>query len=167
MLIRILFCIVALTVIAGPVAAAENSLLMTSRSLTPEAALEVAQATLSACRKANYQVAVAVLDRGGSVQVLLRDRFAGPHTPDTATRKAWTALSFRTDTTEMADLTQPGKEGSGVRQVTNALMLGGGVMIRAAGQLIGAIGVSGAPGGKADEGCAKKGLATIQDRLDF
>jgi uncharacterized protein GlcG (DUF336 family) len=151
----------------GSAAAAEKPLLMTAKSLTPEAALQVAQATLEACRKGGYQVAVAVVDRGGLLQVLLRDRFAGPHTPKTATRKAWTALSFRTDTTEMSDFTQPGKEASGVRQVHRALMVGGGVMVRAAGELVGAVGVSGAPGGKLDENCAKKGMATIQDKLDF
>ena len=110
---------------------------------------------------------VAVVDRGGNLQVLLRDRFAGPHTPKTATRKAWTALSFRTDTLEMADLTQPGKEASGVRHVHRAIMVGGGVMIRAAGELVGAVGVSGAPGGGLDDACARKGIATIQEKLDF
>lgn len=155
------------TVIAGSAAAAENPLLMSSKSLTPEAALQVARATMEACRKSGYQVAVAVVDRGGNLQVLLRDRFGGAHTPRTATRKAWTALSFRADTTEMVDVTQPGKEASGARQVRGAIMLGGGVLIRAAGELVGAIGVSGGPGGKQDEGCAKQGLATVQEKLDF
>jgi uncharacterized protein GlcG (DUF336 family) len=158
-------------VLAGIVLAlpaeADEQTFVTYRSLTPEAALDLAKATLEACRKENFQVAVAVLDRGGNVQVILRDRFAGPHTPDTATRKAWTAISFRTDTTEMAALTEAGKEASGVRFVTHALMVGGGVQIRAGGELIGAVGVSGAPGGPADEDCAKKGLAAIRDRLDL
>ena len=112
-------------------------------------------------------MAVAVVDRGGSVQVVLRDRFAGPHTPDTAIRKAWTAITFRTNTTEMEKLTQAGMEASGTRQIPGTAMLGGGVMIRAAGELVGAVGVSGAPGGTLDEDCAMKGLEAIQDRLDF
>lgn len=151
----------------GAAGAADQPLLMTTKSLTPEAALQVARGALEACRKSGYQVAVAVVDRGGNLQVLLRDRFAGPHTPQTARRKAWTALSFRTDTTTMSEFTQPGKESSGTRHISGALMLGGGVMVRAAGELVGAVGVSGAPGGKADEACAKKGIATIQDKLDF
>lgn len=167
MWIRRILSALAFVAFVGSATAAEKPLLMTAKSLTPEAALQVARATLEACRKAGYQVAVAVVDRGGLLQVLLRDRFAGPHTPKTATRKAWTAISFRTNTTEMSDFTQAGKEASGVRQVDRALMVGGGLMVRAAGQLVGAIGVSGAPGGKADEDCAKKGLATIQDKLDF
>jgi uncharacterized protein GlcG (DUF336 family) len=101
------------------------------------------------------------------MQVMLRDRFAGPHTPEVARRKAWTAVSFRTNTTQMSENTQAGKKASGVRHVVGALMLGGGVMIRAGGTLVGAIGVSGAPGGQADEDCAVKGLASIQEDLNF
>lgn len=70
----------------------------TVKLLTPDAALKVAVATLEACRKQGYQVAVAVADRGGVTQVLLRDRFAGPHTVETAMNKAWTAVTFRQDT---------------------------------------------------------------------
>jgi uncharacterized protein GlcG (DUF336 family) len=138
-----------------------------SKSLTPETALTLAKAALDACRKAGYQAAVAVVDRGGVMQVMIRDRFAGPHTPETARRKAWTALSFRTNTSTMGENTQAGKEASGARNVSGALMLGGGMMIRAGGQLVGAVGVSGAPGGKADDECALKGLEAIQDDLDF
>lgn len=148
-------------------AAAEPKNFVTSKSLTPELALELAKATLEACRKADFQVTVAVVDRNGGLQVLLRDRFAGPHTPETARRKAYTAVSFRTDTLEMAELTQAGKEPSGVRHIADVLMIGGGVMVRAAGALVGAVGVSGAPGGPADDTCAKQGIAKIQDRLDF
>lgn len=138
-----------------------------TKSLTPETALTLAKASLEACRKAGYQAAVAVVDRGGNMQVMLRDRFAGPHTPETARRKAWTALSFRTNTSTMSENTQAGKEASGARDVAGALMLGGGIMIRAGGQLVGAVGVSGAPGGKADDMCALKGMEAVQDDLDF
>jgi uncharacterized protein GlcG (DUF336 family) len=161
--------IILLMAMAGPltVHAAEPSLMFSQKSLTPEAALKVAKATLEACRKEGFQAAVAVVDRGGNMQVMLRDRFAGAHTPEVARKKAWTALSFRTNTTTMSKNTQAGKEASGVRHVAGALMLGGGVLIRAGGELIGAIGVSGAPGGQADEDCAVIGLTSIQDDLDF
>lgn len=168
MIKRIFTIVLTASVFAfGAARAAENPILMSFKSLTPEAALELANAALKACRADNFQVAVAVVDRGGIPQVLLRDRFAGPHTPRTAIGKARTALSFRTNTTEMVELTQAGKEASGVRHIPGAVMVGGGVMIRAAGELIGAIGVSGAPGGTADEKCAMVGLKAIQDRLDF
>ena len=110
---------------------------------------------------------MAVVDRGGVVQVMLRDRFAGPHTPRTAGGKAWTAVSFRTNTAELVELTQPGKPQSGLRQLPDVVILGGGVLIEAGGQLVGAIGVSGAPGGEADDACARAGIAAIQDSLEF
>ena len=84
-----------------------------SRSLTPETALTAARAALEACRKQGYQVAVAVTDKAGITQVLLRDRFAGPHTVDVAANKAWTAVSFRTSTLALAAETQPGRPMSG------------------------------------------------------
>ncbi len=152
----------------GPrVQAEEAAPTFSVKSLTPESALKVAQATLKVCRAASFQVAVAVVDRGGAMQVMIRDRFAGPHTPETARRKAYTALSFRSNTTDLDEMTKAGQPANGTRQIPNILMLGGGVMIRAGGQLVGAIGVSGAPGGQADEDCAVKGLESIQDELDF
>jgi uncharacterized protein GlcG (DUF336 family) len=163
------YFVVAVLVVIGTSSTAfgDAKLFVTSKSLTPEMALTLAKATLDSCRKADFQVAVAVVDRSGGLQVLLRDRFAGSHTPETARRKAYTAITFRTDTLEMAELTQAGKEPSGIRHLPNVAMIGGGVMVRAAGALVGAVGVSGAPGGKADEDCAKSGIAKIQDQLDF
>jgi uncharacterized protein GlcG (DUF336 family) len=112
-------------------------------------------------------VAVAVVDRGGLTQVILRDRFAGPHTPDVAVNKAWTAVSFKTSTLALATETQPGRPMSGLRSHPRFLAAGGGMMIEGAGSLLGAIGVSGAPGGDADEACAKAGIKAVADSLEF
>ncbi len=153
---------------AGPAAQAEEDKATAAfESLTLETALEVAQATLSKCRSDGFQAAVSIVDRGGNLQVTLRDRFAGPHTTDTAYRKAWTALSFRTDTLELAKLTESG-EGWAIRKVTGALPLGGGVQIRKGdGSLVGAVGVSGAPGPENDDKCARAGIAAIEDKIAF
>lgn len=139
----------------------------TTKSLTPELAVKLAQATMAACRAEGYQVAVAVVDKGGNAQALIRDRFAGPHTPRTATLKAYTAVSFRANTLGLSDNSMAGKEASGVRDIPGVLMLGGGVVIETAGELVGAVGVSGAPGGSIDEACALKGLEAIVDELAF
>lgn len=137
------------------------------KSLSPEMALELGQATLAACRANGHQVAVSVVDRFGNPLVMLRDRFAGPHTPDTATRKAWTAVTFRTDTTGLLAITKPGMPQEGIRFVTGALVIGGGVLVEAGGAIVGAIGVSGAPGGEADDACAKAAIEKFRDRLEF
>jgi uncharacterized protein GlcG (DUF336 family) len=135
--------------------------------MKPALALDLAQATLKACRAAGFQVAVAVVDRAGVVQVILRDQLAGAHTPETARRKAWTAASFRTDTLTMMEETQAGKMQSGVRFVSEAMMIGGGIPVTTAGTLVGAVGVSGAPGGDEDQKCAQAGIDAIEEKLMF
>ena len=135
--------------------------------LTPETALKAARAALERCRASGYQVTVAVTDRMGVVQVLLRDRYAGPHTPDMASAKAYTAVSFRTNTTELAELTQAGRPQSGIRNRPGVAAVGGGLMIEAGGSLLGGIGVSGAPGAREDDACAAAGIAAIRDDLEL
>jgi uncharacterized protein GlcG (DUF336 family) len=103
----------------------------------------------------------------GVVQVLLRDRFAGPHTPDMATAKAYTAVSFRTNTTELAEQSQPGRPASGIRHRPGVAAVGGGMMIEAGGSLLGAIGVSGAPGAREDDACAAAGIAAIREDIEL
>lgn len=158
--------IFSLSLFAG-LAKADEDALFSSQSLTAETALIAATAALHKCRAQGFQVAVAIVDRMGVLQVLIRDRYAGAHTPDTAKGKAWTAASFRTNTTELVEVTQAGQQQSGVRQVPGALMIGGGMVIEAAGSLVGAIGVSGAPGGEQDDLCASAGLDAIEDLLTF
>lgn len=135
--------------------------------LTPETALKAAQVALGKCRKDGFQTAVAVVDRAGIVQVVLRDRYAGAHTPDMAVGKAWTAASFKQSTTSLAVETQPGKPMSGIRQLPRVLVAGGGLPIEAGGNLLGAIAVSGAPGGDADDACAKAGIKAISEDIEF
>jgi uncharacterized protein GlcG (DUF336 family) len=150
----------------APAAQAQDAL-VTYKSLAPEVALDLARAALTSCRERGFQVAVTVVDRFGVTQVTLRDRFAGPHTLPTATAKAWTAISFRTNTGELVAMTQPGMPQAGVRGLPGVAIIAGGVTIEAGGSLLGAVGVSGAPGGDADEACAKAGIEAIRDRLEF
>jgi len=159
------FAIAAFLLLAAPAGAQDA--LVTYKSLTPEVALDLARVALSSCRERGFQVAVAVVDRFGVTQVLLRDRFAGPHTVTTATGKAWTAVSFRTNTGELAAGTQAGMPQSGVRALPGVVALGGGVTIEAGGSLVGAVGVSGAPGGEADEACAKAGIEAVREKIEF
>ncbi|MCA0869899.1 heme-binding protein [Seohaeicola saemankumensis] len=136
--------------------------------LKPEIALEMAQAALMSCREAGYQVGVTVVDRFGLPQVFLRDRFAGPHVYETSRRKAWTAISFRTGTTELAEATLEGKPSSGIRHLSEALPLGGGLVVsEGGGSIVAGIGVSGAPEPQLDDECAAAGIAAVEDRIAF
>ncbi len=141
--------------------------LVTYKSMNPDVALELARAVLADCRQRGFQVAVAVVDRFGVTQVMLRDRFAGPHTPGTASGKAWTAVSFRTSTTELEAISRAGMVQAGVRQLPGVVAIGGGLLVEAGGAIVGGVGVSGAPGGDSDEACAKAGIAAVQDKLEF
>jgi uncharacterized protein GlcG (DUF336 family) len=156
----------ALLLCSAPVAWPQDAT-FSVRLMTLETALQAARAALESCRKAGYQTAVAVVDRSGLPQVVLRDRYAGAHTADMALDKAWTAASFRTSTAAIADATAAGKPLSGIRARPRVASVAGGLTIEGAGTLLGAIGVSGAPGGDQDEGCARAGIAAIQTALDF
>lgn len=162
---RIVPVFAALLSLAAPARA--DDALVSYKSLSTELALDVARAALVECRKRGYQAAVAVVDRFGVTQVVLRDRFAGAHTPSTAAGKAWTAASFRTNTTDLVTSTQPGMPQAAVRNLPGVVILGGGVTIEAGGSLVGAVGVSGGPGGDADDACAKAGIEAVRDKLDF
>jgi uncharacterized protein GlcG (DUF336 family) len=162
---RSVFWALGLLALAASATAQEG--LFASKSLTPETALTAARAALESCRKQGYQVAVAIVDRSGLTQVLLRDRYAGAHTVEVATNKSWTAASFRTATSALATETQAGRSMSGIRNQPRFMGIGGGLVIEGAGSVLGAIGVSGAPGGEADEACAKAGIQAISDALDF
>jgi uncharacterized protein GlcG (DUF336 family) len=167
MLKRLIVCVATLSALAVQGAVAEEPALVTFKVLNPSVALDLAQAAMESCRKSGYQVAVSVVDRFGTPQVLLRDRFAGPHTPETARRKAWTAISFRTDTLELSKISAAGQAQSGVRFVSDALMIGGGVPVEAAGSIVAGVGISGAPGGEADDACARAGIEAVADKIAF
>ena len=158
-------CLVAVAALFAGDALAQATFAV--KVLTPETALKAARAALERCRSSGYQVAVAVSDRMGVTQVLLRDRFAGPHTLDLATSKAYTAASFRMSTSELQEATQAGRPQSGIRNRPGVAAVAGGATIEAGGALLGAIGVSGAPGGKEDEACASAGIAAIRDELEL
>lgn len=137
------------------------------RLMTPETALKAALAGQAACRKAGFQVAIAVVDRTGQVQVMLRDRFAGMHTPEAAIDKAWTAVSFKLDTTALVKATAAAGTSSGIRHMPRVLAVGGGMLVEAAGAPYGAIGVSGAPSGDNDDMCARAAIDAVIDDLNM
>jgi uncharacterized protein GlcG (DUF336 family) len=156
---------VVMAMSADAFAQTKSTDLVEVRQLSLELANEIAWNALKACRRQDAQIAVAVVDRGGRTQVLLRDVLAGPHTIQVSQGKAVTALSFRIPTSQLASETGPGTPASGLRSVEGVTAVAGGLVIQSRGSIVGAIGVSGAPGPANDEACAKAGIDSVVDRL--
>jgi uncharacterized protein GlcG (DUF336 family) len=151
--------------VALPAGAAEG--VITYKSLSPDVAFDLAHTALLKCRKDGYQVAVVVLDRFGAPLVSMRDRYAGIGAMDIATGKAWTAVNFTLDTAEFVKRVKDGTLSPGLASQPKVTPLVGGLIIQSDGATLGGVGVAGAPGGDKDEACAKAGLASVQDKLDF
>jgi uncharacterized protein GlcG (DUF336 family) len=158
--------IILVATLAASAARAEEAT-VTYKSLAPDVAFDMAHAALAQCRKDGYQVAVAVIDRFGQPLVVLRDRYAGLGAITSATRKAWTAVNFSRDTSELVKMIHGGQLDPEDAHLPNVTMIGGGLVVQSGGSTLGGIGIGGAPGGDKDEACAKAGLAAVQDRLDF
>lgn len=163
--VRLLALLVAFSVSAA--VAEEDGAVVSYQSLKPAAALALAEAAQHACRSRDFQVSVAVVDRGGIPQVTLRDELAGNFTPAIAQRKAITAAGFRRDTLGLARAVVARPELGALQQVEGALILGGGIPIEVNGAVIGAVGVSGAPTPADDHACAAAGIEAIAEDLLF
>ena len=149
--------LLALPVVAGDV--------VNVKLMTLELARDVAQGAIDACRKDGYQVSVVVTDRSGRTQVVMRDVFANQYMSQLALGKANAVILSNTSSGELrknrADIADE------LNLLDDLLVLDGGLPIQVAGSLIGAVGVSGAPGGDKDAACAQHGMDTVQERLDF
>ena len=149
----LLFAFVAATPFA-----ADQPVIVKIPRLTVETAQKIAQAALLECRKGAAQVGVTVIDRGGHPVVVLRDTLAPDLTLAISRDKAYTAMSFNAATSTLEDrFTKPFSIG----KVPGLLFAAGGIPIAAAGNIVGAVGVSGAPSGEGDEKCANAGLQAV------
>ena len=120
------------------------------------------QAALEVCKKDGYRVSASVVDRAGVLRAMLRADGAGPHTVDSSRKKAYTAASLRRSTTELAEMIAKQPSLQALRDMNDSiLMVGGGLPIEIAGEVVGAIGVGGAPGTHLDDACAEAGLDAI------
>jgi uncharacterized protein GlcG (DUF336 family) len=120
------------------------------------------QASLDACSKDGYRVSVSIVDRAGVLRAMARSDGAGPHTVDSSRKKAYTAASLRRPTTELAELVNKVPTLQALREVNDqVIILGGGLPIEIGGEVVGGIGVGGAPGAHLDDACAQAGLDAI------
>ena len=133
--------------------------------MSMEIARDIATGAVEACRELGYQVSAVVVDRSGAVQAILRDPLASRFNTEIATKKANAAVLGNVSTTEFLanreDITAV------MNHLDDVLILKGAVPVRAAGALLGAVGVSGALGGELDEQCARKGIEVVNERLEF
>jgi uncharacterized protein GlcG (DUF336 family) len=153
-----------LLVMASGAVAAESKPYVATRIISMEQANAVALAAANACRGEGYQVAVAVTDRTGQLIAFLRDPLAGPHTVAIAQRKAYSAATYQTATSQLADRAE-------LSATPGVFLVGGGVPISIGGHFYGAVGVSGAPrrerAGDEDEACAQAGINAVREILEF
>ncbi len=125
-------------------------------------ATKAAQAAVDQCLADGYRVSAAVVDQGGNIRALLRQDGAGPHTPDSSRKKAYTSASLRQPTAKLAELVAKMPAVQGLQHMNeHILLLGGGLPIKMGEDVVGGIGVGGAPGGHLDAACAQAGLASI------
>ncbi|TXI10826.1 MAG: heme-binding protein [Rhizobium sp.] len=151
--------------IAAAFTTSASAEVLQERNIPLDLAVDIAKGAIQACAKDHYNVSAAVVDRAGVLRALMRSDNAGAHTPDAARRKAYTAASARTPTSVMAKNVQENPGAAQLVAIDNFLILGGGVPIKVDNEVIGAIGVGGAPGSNLDEACAIAGIDQAKDRL--
>jgi uncharacterized protein GlcG (DUF336 family) len=156
-----LYLLMGLTFMQGAIAD-EASPTVTLKRLSLETATRVAQGAIEACRKQGIQIGVTVVDRDGTVQVALRDTIAAPITLPISRQKAYTAVNFNAATSQLGE-----RADTPIGRLDGLVMSPGGLPIQAGGQLLGGVGVSGAPSGKTDEACAQAGMDQVIDDLEM
>lgn len=144
---------------------AQAQAVRTERNMSLELANQIAAATVASCSASGYNVSAAVVDRAGGLRALQRADNAGPHTPASAQAKAYTAASAKNTTQAMMEGSQKNPGGANLVHLPGFLLLGGGVPVKVGNEVIGAVGVGGAPGGQLDEQCALAGIAKVSELL--
>lgn len=143
---------------------AEDGATVSIKRLTMDTALRIAQAAIAQCRKEGVQIAVTVVDRGGHPQTMLRDVLAMDIAIPISKQKAHTAMAFNAPLSQLSDnFTKPYM----APKLDGLILGGGGIPINIGGNIMGGIGVSGAPSGATDEKCAVAGLEAVREDLEL
>lgn len=152
-------------VLAAAALPAQATDMVPVRQIGLELARDIAMGAVEACRKHGYNVSAVVLDRAGNVQAALRDTLAARHTLEIAERKAGMTIMSGIGSGEFR--AARGDIRPELNHMTGLIVMDGALPIRAAGALIGAVGISGAPGGDKDAACAAAALQKVEERLEF
>lgn len=153
----------ALTLIASAAAHAEG--VRTEKNMSLDLATQIAAQAVATCTANGYAVTATVVDRAGTVRAMLRADNAGPHTLEASRLKAYTSASAKNTTLAIMEGSQKNPAAANLVQIPGYLLLGGGVPVKVGNEVIGAVGVGGAPGGHLDEQCAVAGIAKVQELL--
>ncbi len=137
---------------------------LTDKNVSMKMAQMIIEGAVADCTKTGYAVTVVVVDNAGIVRASLRGDGTSPHTMEFARKKAYTARTRNQTSLEFKAATDM-PANAYLLQIPDVVAVGGGVPIRAGGIPIGAVGVSGAPGGDKDEVCALAGIARVAEQL--
>ena len=156
---------VATIVLSLTAAAANAQAVRIEKNMSLELSNQIASATLAACSAGGYNVGVAVVDRAGTLRAFQRADNAGPHTIGAAQGKAFTSASAKNTTSAMQDNVMKNPAAATLVHIPGFLIVGGGVPVKVGNEVIGAVGVGGAPGGHLDEACAVAGIDKVKELL--
>lgn len=144
--------------VAGSVSLAAQAETLIQKNLSLTQANALATSAIQSCAAKNYQVAVTVVDRAGVVKAVQRMDNAGPHTVKASEMKAFTALSAKNASGKVMEAAQSNAGAQNMRDIPGFLLLAGGLPVKEGDEVIGAIGIGGAPGGHLDEACAQAAI---------
>jgi uncharacterized protein GlcG (DUF336 family) len=156
-------CVAAAVMLGLASAAATAQGLITQKILSLDLAETIARGALEKCRTDGYRTSITIVDASGVVKIAMRDDGVSPHTVDVSRRKAFTAMIYRRPSAETLKAWQATPAPS--PNIEGTIALAGGVPIRSGSDILGGLGVSGAPGGDKDEACANAGLAKAAEFL--
>lgn len=137
----------------------------TEKVLPMNIANELALAGVEACQAKGFAVTVAVVDRAGKTRAMVRADGAGPHTLDSASRKAYTSASMKRPTSAVLEAIQKNSGSAYLWMIDGIIPLAGGLPINGGGEVVGGIGIGGAPAGTTDEECAQAALDKLAEKL--
>jgi uncharacterized protein GlcG (DUF336 family) len=157
-------CSPAAVGLACIVASAASAQLLARKDLSANIAVTIAQTAMATCTSNGYRVSATVVGRNGEVLVQIRGDGTGPHTMENSFKKAFTSRTFRIPSGEMEDRLKQNPQ-MGAQYLTGFTTARGALPIKVGEDVIGAAGVSGAPGGEKDEACVKAALDKVADEL--
>ena len=162
MLMRL--CVPAGVGLACILASSASAQLLARKDLSANIAVTIAQTAMATCNANGYRVSATVVGRNGEVLAQIRGDGTGPHTMENSLKKAFTSRTFRIPSGEMEERLKQNPQ-MGAQYLTGFTTARGALPIKLGDDVIGAAGVSGAPGGEKDEACVKAALDKVADQL--